>query len=234
MKAAAAPAAPPAARPRSEASQRQLAALLNLTTQQVRNLEDKGIPHRAEGRQKFYPLPDAITWYVDFKVADAIARRGGNGAEKFEDARSRREQARARMAELQVARQEGNLLPREVVDEAYGKLLEVLRAGILNMPGRWASQLLGLKKPREAEAALKRIAAELLEDFAGPVADELEREGEAIPEDCPGRELLAAAGITTLAELEELGDVDELRRVKGIGAATARKIHEWLEGRVAA
>jgi len=228
----AAPAAPPAARPKSEATQRQLAALLNLTTQQIRNLEDKGIPHRADGRSKLYPLPDAIVWYVDFKVAEALARRGGNGGEVFEDARSRREQARARMAELQVARQEGELIPREVVDDVYGKkLLEVLRAGILNMPGRWASQVLGLKKPREAEAALKRIAGELLEEFSGPVADAFERAGDELPADVPGRELLVAAGIETVAALEELEDV---RTVPGVGAATARKIREWLEDVVAA
>ncbi len=210
-----------------EVTQRQLAAILNLTTQQIRNLEDKGLPFRVDGRFKFYDLSVAIPWYVEFKCAEAIARRGG-GDERFEDARIRREQARARIAEMDVALREERTYPRAVVDDVYGKkLLDVLRAGIMNMPGRWASQVLGLKKPREAEAALKRVAVELLEEFSGPIADRLEAGGDTLPESCPGRELLVAAGVDSMSALLELED---LSVVRGIGPATQRRLRAWLAG----
>jgi len=210
-----------------ELSQRDLAAVLGLTTQQIRNLEDRGLPHRAEGRLKFYPVPLAVRWYVNFKVEDALP-----DDVPYTEARSRREQARARLAELEVAKEEGKLIPRELVEEIYGeKLLDVLRRGILNMPGRWASQVVGLEEPREGEAALKRIGLDLLESFSGPVADDFEADGSArIPEDCPGLAQMVAAGIETISDL--LG-VDELQDVPGIGPVTEQKIREWLRGRAA-
>jgi phage terminase Nu1 subunit (DNA packaging protein) len=208
-----------------EVSQEGLAEIIGLSTRQIRNLEKDGIPHRAEGMRKFYPIPAAVQWYMKRKQDEAMASLGEID---YHEARARREQARARMAEIEVAKAEGRLVERDVVHAVYGgKVLDVLRAGILNVPGRWASQVVGLESPREAEAILKRVSAELLEEFAGPVADGLESGGSSLPDECPEVDRLRAAGIETMSDL--MG-VDDLKSLPGIGAVTERRILEWLEG----
>lgn len=207
-----------------ELSQRDLAAHLGLSTQQIRNLEDKGIPHRAEGRRKLYPVPESIQWYVQFKVDEALGRRGDAD---FAEARARREYARARLAEMEVGQAEGELVSKEVVDEVFGtKLLDVLRSSVLNLPGRWGAQIVGLSSPREGEAVLKKMAVEFLEHLSGPVADDFEAGASLeLPEDCPGRSVLMAAGVEMMSDL--LG-IDDLQEIPGIGPVTEEKIRAWM------
>lgn len=208
-----------------EVNQTQLAQALRLSTQQIRNLEREGLPvSRAKGRQKFYLLADAIAWYLERKKAEV---RAAVEPTDFNSARARRERARARLAEMEVAKEEGRLIPRDVVEEIYGtKLMDVLRSGILNMPGRWGAQIVGLRSPREGESVLKRVASELLEEFSGSAADEiLEEESAELPEDFPGHRYLVASGVETMSDL--LG-LEDLTSVKGIGKARAREIMQRL------
>jgi phage terminase Nu1 subunit (DNA packaging protein) len=211
---------------RDEISQTELARTLGLSTQQIRNLEREGMPHRAEGRRKLYPRPGAVQWYVRRKQEEATAAVEPTD---YSAARARRELARARLAEIEVAKEEGKLIPQEVVEEIYGtRLLDVVRSGILNMPGRWGAQVVGLSSPREGEALLKRVAAELLEELSsqGASAVELDGEDDVLPDDFPGRRALEEAGVESMAELLE---IEDLRSVRGIGPATERKIMERLQ-----
>lgn len=209
-----------------EVSQAELARILPLTTRQIHNLESQGLPHRAEGRLKFYPLPEAVDWYVRYR--EQLAREEFEVTD-YEKARARREAARARLAEIEVAKEEGRLIPQDVVEQVYGReMLEPLRRAINSMSGRWGAQIVGIASAREGEAALKRIGAELLEFFSGPVADHIEAgETALLPPDFPGRAALLEAGIETISDL--LG-VDDLRSIPGIGPATERKIKAALGG----
>lgn len=209
-----------------EVSQVELSGIIGITTRQIHNLEREGLPHRAERRNKYYPLPGAVEWYMRRKQDEA---RAETESTDFEEARARREAARARLAELEVARVEGKLIPRDVVENVYGdRLLDVVRSSLLNMPGRWGAQVVGIESPREGQALLKRVSSEILEELSGAAADDLESDGDAgLPDDFPGRDALAAAGVESVAELV---DIDDLRGIPGIGPATERKIREALEG----
>lgn len=209
-----------------EVNQSELATILPLTTRQIRNLEKEGMPHRAEGRHKLYPLPDAVEWYARYR--EGLARAELESTD-YEEAKARREAARARMAEMEVAEREGELLTREDVERIYGdQMLDMVRASLQNAPGRWGAQIVGLESPREGEAAIKEIVAETLEHLSGPAADELARSGgeRALPEDFPGRGYLEQAGIETIGAVRASGD---LRSIRGIGPATERKILDALE-----
>ncbi|MCK9494144.1 MAG: helix-hairpin-helix domain-containing protein [Dehalococcoidia bacterium] len=208
-----------------EVSQVELARTIGLTTRQIRNLELEGMPHRADGARKYYPVPGALDWYIRRKEEAARAEFDFGD---FERARARHEAARARLAEIQVAKEEGQLIPVEVVESVYGeRMLDVLRSGILNMPGRWGAQIVGLDSPRQGEAALKRIGAELLEAFSGAAAAEIEADDTPIPDDFPGVRALRAAGLETMTDLLE---VEELRAIPGIGPATESRIRRALDG----
>lgn len=208
-----------------EVSQSEFARTVGLTTRQIRNLELEGLPHRAEGARKYYSIPEAVEWYIRRKE-DAARAEFDFG--DYERARARHEAARARLAEIQVAKEEGQLIPVEVVETIYGeRMLDVLRSGILNMPGRWGAQVVGLESPREGEALLKRIAAELLEEFSGAAAADLEADDTPIPDGFPGARALRAAGIETMTDLL---DVEDLLAIPGIGRATEGRIRRALDG----
>lgn len=51
-------------------------------------------------------------------------------------------------------------------------------------------------------------------------------EPEALPQDLPGRAALIAAGVSTMEGLRAIPDLDE---IPGIGQATERRIHAYLE-----
>lgn len=209
----------------TEVTQKELARILGLSTRQIRNLELEGLPHRADGNRKLYPIPAAVDWYIRRREEQA---RAEFQTTDYDQARARYEMARARLAEIEVAKEEGKLIPVEVVEEIYGtKMLDPLRSAILNMPGRWGAQVVGFESPREGEAALKRIATELLELFSGQAAAEIESDYTPLPDDFPGRRALEAAGIETMTDLLQ---VDDLRAIPGIGPATERKIRRALEG----
>lgn len=206
-----------------EVNQTELSALIGVTTRQIRNLEHRGLPHRAEKNQKLYPVPDAIQWYIDRKRDEVLSEIQDLD---LKQAKARREAARARMAEIELAREEGDLISREAVEVSFGdEMLDRIRAALLNMPGRWGPQM-GFDDPRRGEAALKEIAAEILEHLSGAAADDVAiGASDDLPEDLPGRSQLEEAGIETLAELLR---VDDLQDIHGIGPVTEQEIEARL------
>lgn len=207
-----------------EVNQKEFAALVGLSARQVRNLEDEGLPHEAEGNRKSYPLPEAVQWYIQRKREEVV--REFEKAD-YKQAKARREMARARMAEIDLAKEEGRLISKEVVDQTYGEAMDQVRAALMNMPGRWGAQL-GFDEPRKGEEILKRIARETLDHLSGPAADRVAVGGSSteIPHDFPGRGPLLEAGIETFSDLLAL---EELEEVHGIGPVTASEIREELE-----
>jgi len=56
-----------------------LATILGLTTRQITNLEAEGIPCRAVGNRKLFPIPEAVRWYVERERRRAVGRRRSDG-----------------------------------------------------------------------------------------------------------------------------------------------------------
>ena|ERR1700733_11089810 len=51
-------------------SQQELAELMGLSTRQIRNLTDIGMPRRSVGGKITYPTGACVQWYRDYKRAD--------------------------------------------------------------------------------------------------------------------------------------------------------------------
>lgn len=148
---------------RREVSQTELAEFLGLTTRQIRNLDAEGLPHRAEGNRKFYPIPEAVEWYY----------QGKGQPTAIEEAERRKAVADARMSELKVAQLEGKLVPVELHERRVVALLDRIRAPLLNIPGNHAPAVEAARTPAEAQSVLERIRDETMYSLVA-LAEEIE------------------------------------------------------------
>jgi phage terminase Nu1 subunit (DNA packaging protein) len=162
----------------SRLAQKDLAALLGLSTRQVRNLVDAGMPVVSEGGKLWYDGPACVAWYVGEKEKAAKSDRS---VEAIDEARERARKLRfeADLAELKVARERREVAPmsewRAAADD------EAARVGgvIGQMPSEFASVLaarLGVSV-RQASAVLREIADGVRARLAaGDVDDQSEEE----------------------------------------------------------
>lgn len=121
-----------------ELSQKDLAQVLGLTTRQIRNLEEQGMPARAEGNRKLYPIPDAVRWYVQRQVDQAAEAAKPDAYEK---ARARDMEARAEQRELEVMEARGRVVPVERWATEVRDYLTTMRSRLLALPGLIAGAL---------------------------------------------------------------------------------------------
>lgn len=154
-----------------ELSRKELAELCRLSTRQIANLEREGMPHIARKNRKFYP-PAAVVWYWERKVEEA-REKSRRDAEAGPDrsARARKLEADARLAEITVAKLEGDLIPIDMHETRLGAILDGLRARIVSAPGVWAPRIVGVKSVRAAVRRLKPLSHELLDSLASLAAE---------------------------------------------------------------
>jgi phage terminase Nu1 subunit (DNA packaging protein) len=136
-------------------TQQQLADILGLSTRQIRNLEHEGLPLRAEGKRKLYPIPDAVRWYVQREQARVEPT-------DYEEAKARKMAAEAELAEIQRDRERGRLLAIEDVEREHRKMLERLAAALKSAPAKYAPRLVGRRTVPEMMHALKAAIDDLM------------------------------------------------------------------------
>ena len=108
-----------------EVNQKGLSKVLKLTARQVYNLGEKGLPSTvSDDGSRLYDLTIAVPWYVQHKVETT------KSTEK-QEAETRKKQAEASMAELELAERLGTLVPLETVHELLGPVLDDVRAKVL-------------------------------------------------------------------------------------------------------
>ena len=141
--------------PRELLSQRALVKKLECSVSTVQRLVREGVlvrDHTGKGHPK-YPYPENHDLY------DAYLRRkekeAADEASRLTDPDRRKKEADARLAELKVAEAEGRLIPADVLDELVEELLDRLSSRILDIPGSWAPDLLGMKTIREGVNRLR-------------------------------------------------------------------------------
>jgi phage terminase Nu1 subunit (DNA packaging protein) len=145
--------------------------------------EDPPIPSTLRGRAREFDPPTVIPWHGERAVRLARASIERELREASTSTRAelqrRREEAETKLAEMDVAEREGELVEVAHVDVVVGELCDRFRAALVNMPGNYSIRLeaLGIDAAK-AEAELTAIADDLtLLLRAG--ADELE----ALPDD---------------------------------------------------
>lgn len=153
-----------------ELTQSQVGELYDVTTRQVRNWEDDGLPCRAEKNRKFYALKDLVEWHEAKAVAKALESVDTSA---MDAAKLRKMEAEAESKELDVAVKRGGLVPIDEVEDLVREALETVSAILRHAPSRFAPKLsqvagIGLKEART-----------LLEDLVEAVRGAV-REGEPV------------------------------------------------------
>lgn len=142
----------------------------------MRNLDELGIPRETDddGRA-IYPWPAALRWYVTYRE-ELAARRAAPAT--IDEARERKLVAEARLAEIEVAKREGVLIPLETHEAVVAALAERLRAVLINAPSQYGLDLerAGVS-PADAQTILENIADSLTRALRSTV-DDLEDEAD--------------------------------------------------------
>jgi hypothetical protein len=144
--------------------------VLDITARRVQQLADDGVLPRA-GRGKYLLIP-CVQGYIKYWRDRAEGRgvEAGDGA--LYKARTRKTQAEALLAELDLAEAEGRLIPLDMHEDLVRKLCELLAAKCKSL-GQYIGDVQLATTDVDAAALLERITDELLRAFMR-AADEIE------------------------------------------------------------
>src|SRR5690606_23096838 len=157
-------------------SRAEIARQLRVTERTITTwVRDRDFPRRVKGRRVTFPEDRCFAWYVAYKQSEALRRSRSEEPADLDTARARKMEAEARIAEIELARIEGELIPLDMHEQRLAMILDRLRAKMLNLPGRWAPELVGKRTIQDAIAVLETAVAEAMRALM-ETADELEDE----------------------------------------------------------
>ena len=125
------------------------------------------VPAKTDKRGKYYKLEDA---------AKAIIGQVATSGEvlSYDEARARKVAAEAEMAEIELAKERGLLLPVEMVAEINQNIFSVFRARMLALPAKAAPDVFSADNLTEAKSVLKGYVNSALDELANSVVETYE------------------------------------------------------------
>ena len=147
-------------------TQIQAATLADLSLRHfARLLKEPGAPPllaNAEGRASGIPARPFRVW-----LRNRIARELGAGDSLSPQAeRARLDARRADLAEVELAKRRGELVPIEEVAAVWSERVAVAKGRLLSLPSRVSAQVLRMKSQREIENAIKAAVVEVLQELS--------------------------------------------------------------------
>ena len=142
--------------------------VFGLTVHSTRHWTGRGCPRNADGS---YNLSAVVQWRIDEIKAEASAP----GADK-QDADLRFRTAKATLAELKVAVEEGRLVPAAEATKWLGKAVEAAKQRLLALPTQTAPILTNKVNAREIEDVLRDRLTQIIADLANAKFGESEEE----------------------------------------------------------
>lgn len=138
----------------------RFAQLVSITSRNVSYLIEKGLPTIVEGGTRTLPLPDAVHWYIKYRVAQAGG--AGEALNDLDKMKLRKLEAETQQQEIQLMKTRGELVDRVTVERLLADILQSLRAEMLNFPARWADDFLGCTTRLEMRQRVKHAINEAL------------------------------------------------------------------------
>jgi hypothetical protein len=145
-----------------EVNQTELGRILPVTTRQIRNMEADGLPHRADGNQKLYPLPNAVVWWHERELKRALKAAE---VSELDVLKARKLEAEAESKEIEVEERRGLLMPVAQHAQICGLVFDRIRTKLQALTASWPPLLVGLDNEREIQAALIPAINEVLEEL---------------------------------------------------------------------
>jgi phage terminase Nu1 subunit (DNA packaging protein) len=151
-----------AANAASGLTQKQAAAVLDLSTRQVLRHAELGMPTINANGRRLYDR-DAITvWYIRYLRELAQARHTATD-ENLAESERRKAAAEAALAEIKLEKTRGTLIPTAWHLGRIEKILTLLRASLLSMPGKYAIQIIGIRSVPEGQTKLHDMICEIMQ-----------------------------------------------------------------------
>jgi hypothetical protein len=167
-------------------SQRDLAKAMGVKTVAVRNWEVDGIPEpKIVGKRKFYNLPAVIKW----RHERAAAGRPASQRRSTEEARTRKLEAEASLAEIELAKKRDQVVEISIAMKAFSDAMSACRSRLLSIGASVAPRIelapdVASRKEMIDDAiieALYEISSAAFEFSGGPAEDPESRDIEESP-----------------------------------------------------
>jgi phage terminase Nu1 subunit (DNA packaging protein) len=155
-----------------------VAELLGVTDRQVRNwIKDKGLQSKSDPRGLMLDWPTTLRWYVAYQ-ADKNLGNGGNRrpipgsdgsevpAETLEEAILRKTMAEADLKELQLAREQGQIVAITDLERVLANSNRSIQTQVLALPAGLAPQLIGMDDRQKIFNLIDRSCRSLLSNLA--------------------------------------------------------------------
>lgn len=156
-------------------SQKELADRLGITTRSVRDLVLKGLPKEGEGPSAKHPWPEARIWYNAYLERLAEERYRPTDLDAL---RARKLEADARLAEIEVAKAEQELVPFEMHERRLGAICDRLRGVLMTIPSKYLSAIQVSRTDLEAQSVGETIRDDTLRALQG-VSESIDDESDA-------------------------------------------------------
>jgi terminase small subunit / prophage DNA-packing protein len=147
----------------------EIAGLLNVSRGTVDRWLKQGCPFieradRNRGREWQLSLPDVVEWRERRAVEQAI---GDTSKLDIDEARRRKVAAEAALAELELAKQRGQVVSVEVAMQVVGDQLSVCRSRLLSMPNKIGPLVAPVTDVNECVERMRLAVVEALDELIG-------------------------------------------------------------------
>lgn len=149
-------------------TQIEAAERLGLSRMQINNLVKAGMPTKTKNGSLKVLWPEAMHWYIQRKVEETIRKRAPAKSAGFEEERTRKTAAEAKLAEIELLKALGEMM---TVEEGEKRILEAfqrVRAKLITAPSTYAPQILHLKTVPEALTVLDTCFTEIMAELEEP------------------------------------------------------------------
>lgn len=146
----------------------EIAVMAGVTPQTVRNWVTAGLPHQAGarrggGQEVRISIKDLLAW----QVGRALEKAGGGLADQTEELKRRRMAAEVTRAELELAKETGQVVEIAAVAEVVGQQLDRVRARLIAIPSKAAPLVAPETEVRACQATIQAEVDEALNELVG-------------------------------------------------------------------
>jgi phage terminase Nu1 subunit (DNA packaging protein) len=152
---------------------KQVADLLQLSSRQVANLVERGLPKHGHGSRAYYLWSEVLPFYIAFKekIAKGSVRPDSGEEPSLTEAQARKYDLEAQRAAIKLARERGEVVSIADVEKALSQCFGNVRSRLLSIPGKLAPRIAGCRSKPQIKALIENEIHEALSELAVRAGD---------------------------------------------------------------